>query len=82
MSEHRHQLESLLIDELIDGLNEPATRELESMLLQDAGIDRHAFERTAAALFLAANTASTESMPSALGERLLADAKTLLDEGE
>lgn len=81
MASRRHDIEALLVDQLIDGLDERESGELESLLAENREVDRYAFERTAAALFLVANAGPRESMPEELGRKLEADARALFETG-
>lgn len=79
MTDRSERLESLLIDEATDNLTDASRTELEALLTEHPEVDRHAFERVAAAIFLSIGaTGQEEQMPASLKSRLSFDATKLL----
>jgi hypothetical protein len=79
MTDRRKRLESLLIDEATDNLTDATRAELDVLLREHPEVDRHAFERVAAAVFLSIGAAGQdEKMPASLKSRLTLDAEQLL----
>lgn len=74
MTTTRERLDVLLVDEATDCLTDATRAELETLLAGHPDVDRYAFERTAAAVFLAVAGAA-EELPAALGSRLAVDAE-------
>ena len=73
----RNLIELLLAEDAIEGLDDAGRAELEALLARHPEADRHALERSAATVFLAA-CEPTEEMPAHLRERLIADAEQVL----
>jgi len=78
MTTPRERLEALLADEATDRLSAPARAELRALLAEHTDVDRYAFERAAAAVFLAVGAARAENMPANLGSKLALDAERWL----
>lgn len=79
MTERSQRLELLLIDEATGNLTDASRAELDALLRQHPEVDRHAFERVAAAVFLSIGAAGQEEkMPASLRSRLTLRAEQLL----
>ena len=78
----RRRIDALLLAEATSVLSDAESQELENLLAANPGIDRYAFARPAAAVFLAAGASSTHAMPSALRSKILAAAEGSLEEGD
>jgi len=74
MSRDLKKLEELLVDEATEGLDRVASEELEGLLSEHPDVDRYAYERTAAAVFLSVGVQEDEELPASLRTRLSADA--------
>jgi len=80
MTDRRERLESLLIDEATENLADASKAELEALLTEHPEVDRYAFERVAAVVFLSIGAAGqNEQMPASLKSTLSLDAKQLLE---
>jgi hypothetical protein len=65
----RRRIDELLLAQTIDGLTAAEARELEALLARHPRVDAAAYERTAAAICLAA-LGARPAMPRSLRERL------------
>lgn len=74
------RIAELLVREAIHGLSDSERSELESLLGVDTDVDRYAFQRATAGVFLAVAAASAEQMPFTLKSKLLHDAEQMHDE--
>lgn len=75
MTSQRERIEALLVDEATEGLNAADSMELESLLAAHPDVDRYAFQRVAATVFLAACGPPTEAMPASLKAKLASQAE-------
>jgi hypothetical protein len=75
MTTEREPRDALLVDAATEGLDAAASMELESLLARHPDVDRYAFERAAAAVFLAACGTPTEQMPASLKSKLAMNAE-------
>ena len=78
MTRSRKSLDELLVAEATDRLSDAERAELEALLAEHPDVDRHAFERAAAAVFLAVGAAQSEPLPASLGAKLARAAGQLL----
>ncbi len=78
MTTPRERIDALLVDEATDGLDAAARAELDALLTEHPDVDRYAFERAAAAVFLAAGAGLEEPMPTELSSKLTVDAERVL----
>lgn len=81
ISPHR-QLELLLLQEATGRLSAAEQAELNELLRQHPDIDRYAYARTAAKVFLAAAATSTRAMPGDLYAKIVADGERLIEEAD
>lgn len=75
MTARRDRLDALLVDEATGSLSESERIELDQLLAEHSDVDRYAFERAAAAVFLAAAAPQDEPMPARLSAKLAAAAR-------
>ena len=78
MTDRSERIELLLIDEATDKLSDADKAELEALLTEHPEVDRHAYERVAAAVFLSVGAAGNERMPDSLKSRLSVVAEELI----
>ena len=77
MTAPREKIDALLVDEATVGLDDAARAELEALLTEHSDVDRYAFERAAAIVFLV-GAARIEQMPATLRSKLAAEAELML----
>ena len=77
MSASFERLETLLVEEALGRLADTDRAELDVLLAENPEIDRYAFERTAAAVFLAVVPVADTKLPSALYSQLQASGERL-----
>lgn len=82
MTSPRKRIESLLLEEATGRLSEAELLELEVLLRDHPDVDRGAYERSAATVFLAAAASSAEAMPASLYSRILSDGERVLVESD
>jgi len=75
MTTAHERIDALLVDEATGNLDDAGKAELEALLAEHRDIDRFAFERAAAAVFLAVGAAFDEQMPATLISKLAVDAE-------
>jgi DNA-binding FadR family transcriptional regulator len=68
------RLDELLLSEATDHLSDEEVTELESLLTEQKGIDRYAYDRAASAFFLAVCARPGEQMPKELSSKLESEA--------
>jgi anti-sigma factor RsiW len=80
MSRHHERIEALLVDEAIGDISAEERLELDRLLREHEDVDRYAFERAAAAVFLAGAGSPSQSMPVDLTAKLVAAGERLVAE--
>ncbi|MGD8339850.1 MAG: hypothetical protein PVH89_03660 [Gammaproteobacteria bacterium] len=80
MSFRRERIEALLVDEATGKLSAEERRELKELLRESPGVDRYAFERAAAAVFLSGLAAPAKLMPDDLSARIIAAGEQAVNE--
>jgi anti-sigma factor RsiW len=78
----RGRIDALLVAEATSILSDAEERELEDLLAAHPEVDRYAYQRPAAAVFLAVGAASAAGMPVGLRSRILAAAERSLADGD
>lgn len=74
MTSPLERLHELLLSEAIGPLSAEEATEMESLLAEQRGIDRYAWERAASAFFLAVCAEPRERIPEALSSKIMDDA--------
>ena len=82
MTTPRDRIDALLVDEATGNLEDAGRTELDALLGEHPSVDRYAFERAAATVFLAIGGVGGGRMPAALRSKLADDAERLLSPGD
>jgi len=82
MTKERDRIDALLVEEATAGLGNEQQKELERLLAAHADVDRYAFERAAALVFLSSYNKDTTSMPQDLYSRIVADSQGSIGDSE
>ena len=77
MSASRDRLELLLVEEATGSLTKRDRAELDALLVEYPDVDRYAFERAAASVFLAAARPTNVPLPKALYRQIQATSERL-----
>jgi len=78
MTAQRRQIDELLVKRATEGLSPAEEVQLDYLLARHPDIDRDAFERAAATVFLAACAEPAARMPEGLRDRLQMDALSVV----
>lgn len=81
MTNSRERAQALLVLEATGSLSPGESTELEALLLAHPDIDRYAFARPAAAVFLASAASPSQPMPASLYSRVIAAAERSPEDG-
>jgi hypothetical protein len=78
MKPRHERIEALLVDEATGNLSAEERLELDRLLREEEYFDRYAFERAAAAVFLAGAGSTSQSMPAGLTAKVVAAVELLV----